>query len=130
MTRVAQKKSLGGMLRSLKKQSSTNSDDPPSTPGGTEGTPRPRKKLSFKEPEIFGILRMQKSQHRHRPPPLAFNKNFSFDENPFEEENSDLEELEVLTNKSKTKVHTKVIFKDKIIIFFLNYNWYFFRVKP
>lgn len=65
----------------------------PSSPLGFE-TPRPRKKLSFKEPEAFNYLKLRKPTR----PKLVLAQNsvdLSFDENPFEEENEDLDELEV-----------------------------------
>uniref|UniRef100_A0A0C9QDM8 CG42673 protein n=1 Tax=Fopius arisanus TaxID=64838 RepID=A0A0C9QDM8_9HYME len=68
----------------------------PSTPGGT----RPRKKLSFKEPEFFGYLRMKKPSFRAKPPvlnpPPATHQQtrVSLDELPFEEEDEDFEELQ------------------------------------
>lgn len=105
MTRVGQKKSFGEMLRSLTKQGSTTSDEvasPSSSAEAVEGTStRPRKKLSFKEPEFLGRIRMNKSKRQ-----LTRNQSFSFDENPFEEENSDLEELEVQLIGSE-KLHSK-----------------------
>lgn len=67
----------------------------PSSPLGYETTPRPRKKLSFKEPETFNYLKIRKPLSR---PKLSHTQNsidLSFDENPFEEENDDLDELEV-----------------------------------
>lgn len=64
-------------------------------------TPRPRKKLSFKEPEIFSIFK-RKSLLRKKPPALARTTtptSISFDESVFREENEDLEELEVQKSK-------------------------------
>lgn len=78
---------------------SVSTNPGPGSPVALE-TPKPRKKLSFKEPEILNYLRSKKPFSKPRPPPLqlarsAANVDFSFDENPFEEENDDLEELEV-----------------------------------
>jgi hypothetical protein len=67
----------------------------PGSPLNFESTPRPRKKLSFKEPEALNHMKSRKSLIR---PKLIFAQNsvnLSFDENPFEEENEDLDELEV-----------------------------------
>lgn len=93
------------MLKNSTKQ--TNSDAPvspgsgPANPSGVvvETTPKPRKKLSFKEPEIFNYLKLKKPFRKMKLPPLRLTHSvsavdFSFDENPFEEENDDLEELE------------------------------------
>lgn len=91
------------MLKNSTKQ--TNSDAPvspssgPANPSGVE-TPKPRKKLSFKEPEIFNYLKLKKPFRKMKLPSLQLTHSisavdFSFDENPFEEENDDLEELEV-----------------------------------
>ncbi|XP_011337833.1 capon-like protein isoform X3 [Ooceraea biroi] len=71
----------------------------PGSPGPSPGspfemTPRPRKKLSFKEPETLNHMKSRKSLIR---PKLILAQNsvdLSFDENPFEEENEDLDELE------------------------------------
>lgn len=97
---------LSTMLKNSTKQ--TNSDAPvspgsgPANPSGVvvETTPKPRKKLSFKEPEIFNYLKLKKPFRKMKLPPLRLTHSvsavdFSFDENPFEEENDDLEELEV-----------------------------------
>ncbi|XP_017762827.1 PREDICTED: capon-like protein [Eufriesea mexicana] len=92
------------MLKNSTKQ--TNSDaavlpsSGPTSPSGVETTPKPRKKLSFKEPEIFNYLKLKKPFGKSKPPPLQLTRSpgsvdFSFDENRFEEENDDLEELEV-----------------------------------
>ncbi|XP_012279542.1 capon-like protein isoform X2 [Orussus abietinus] len=89
------------MPRGLGKQNSTELPSP-GTPGGSSspGSPgpevvKPRKKLSFKEPEFFGKLKRPFSRNK---PPLAHSlstpADLSFDENPLEEENVDLEELE------------------------------------
>lgn len=87
----------------------------PSSGNSGPGSPttvdqKPRKKLSFKEPEILNYLRSKKPfakpfakpkpKAKSKPPPLQLlaqrgPNDFSFDENPFEEENDDLEELEV-----------------------------------
>ncbi|XP_053994920.1 capon-like protein isoform X2 [Hylaeus volcanicus] len=90
------------MLKNSTKQAST--EVPSSTnpgrgsPSGAETTPKPRKKLSFKEPEILNYLRSKRPFGKSKPPPLQLTRSntidFSFDENPFEEENDDLEELE------------------------------------
>ena len=69
----------------------------PGSPNDSPSVPRPRKKLSFKEPEIFNYLRMRKPSFRSKnsiqtPPPRT---TVSLIENPFEEENGDLDELEV-----------------------------------
>ncbi|XP_026672003.1 capon-like protein isoform X4 [Ceratina calcarata] len=72
----------------------------PTNPSGVvETTPKPRKKLSFKEPEIFNYLKLKKPFGKSKPSPpqpqlTRSSVDFSFDENPFEEENDDLEELE------------------------------------
>lgn len=89
------------MLRNSLRGTAMASSDPsmpaspgPSSPLGFE-TPRPRKKLSFKEPEAFNCLKLRKPSVR---PKLMLSQNsvdLSFDENPFEEENEDLDELEV-----------------------------------
>ncbi|XP_011166024.2 capon-like protein isoform X2 [Solenopsis invicta] len=88
------------MLRNSLRGTAMASSDPsmpaspgPSSPLGFE-TPRPRKKLSFKEPEAFNCLKLRKPSVR---PKLMLSQNsvdLSFDENPFEEENEDLDELE------------------------------------
>lgn len=74
----------------------------PASPGpsplGFETTPRPRKKLSFKEPETFNGLKMRKPSTRPRLIHAQNSVDLSFDENPFEEENEDLDELEVKIN--------------------------------
>ncbi|EFN86032.1 capon-like protein isoform X2 [Harpegnathos saltator] len=67
---------------------------PSGNPLGYETTPRPRKKLSFKEPEIFNSLKMRKSLPRLKLMHTQNSVDLSFDENPFEEENDDLDELE------------------------------------
>jgi len=67
----------------------------PSSPLGFETTPRPRKKLSFKEPETLDCLKMRKPSTRPRLIHAPNSVDLSFDENPFEEENEDLDELEV-----------------------------------
>jgi len=67
----------------------------PSSPLGFETTPRPRKKLSFKEPETLNCLKMRKPSTRPRLIHAPNSVDLSFDENPFEEENEDLDELEV-----------------------------------
>lgn len=67
----------------------------PSTPLGYETTPRPRKKLSFKEPETFNSLKIRKPLPRLKLMHTQNSVDLSFDENPFEEENDDLDELEV-----------------------------------
>jgi len=67
----------------------------PSSPLGFETTPRPRKKLSFKEPETLNCLKMRKPSTRPRLIHAQNSIDLSFDENPFEEENEDLDELEV-----------------------------------
>lgn len=76
----------------------------PGSPGPGTGnplnfdtTPRPRKKLSFKEPETLNHVKSRRSLVRPKLI-LAHNSvDLSFDENPFEEENEDLDELEVQT---------------------------------
>ncbi|XP_012525968.1 capon-like protein isoform X2 [Monomorium pharaonis] len=65
----------------------------PSSPLGFE-TPRPRKKLSFKEPEAFNCLKLRKPSTRSRLLLAQNSVDHSFDENPFEEENENLDELE------------------------------------
>lgn len=70
----------------------------PVTPGGT----RPRKKLSFKEPEFFGYLKMRKPTIKVKPvgttSPKDNRTSAPLDEEPFAEENMDYEELEVKKN--------------------------------
>lgn len=92
------------MLKNSTKQANPESTvspgSGPASPSGAETTPKPRKKLSFKEPEIFNYMKLRKPFGKAKPPPLQLTRstpsvNFSFDENPFEEENDDLEELEV-----------------------------------
>lgn len=74
---------------------STPASPGPSSPLSFETTPRPRKKLSFKEPETFNGLKMRKPSTRPRLIHAQNSVDLSFDENPFEEENEDLDELEV-----------------------------------
>ncbi|XP_015604335.1 dystrophin-like protein 1 isoform X4 [Cephus cinctus] len=68
----------------------------PGSPGYESA--RPRKKLSFKEPEIFGYyMKMKKpssSLKSSLQQSVSSTSGFTFDENPFEEENVDLDELE------------------------------------
>lgn len=71
------------------------SPGPSNNPLGYETTPRPRKKLSFKEPETFSSLKMRKPVPRLKLIHTQNSVDLSFDENPFEEENDDLDELEV-----------------------------------
>ncbi|XP_043526400.1 capon-like protein isoform X3 [Frieseomelitta varia] len=84
----------------LKNSKQTNSEAAVVSPSSVvDTTPKPRKKLSFKEPEIFNYLKLKKPFKKSKPPPLQLTRSttsvdFSFDENPFEEENDDLEELE------------------------------------
>lgn len=75
--------------------SMSTSSPGPGSPLGFETTPRPRKKLSFKEPEIFNYLKMRKPSMRPKMLHAQNSVDLSFDENPFEEENEDLDELEV-----------------------------------
>lgn len=72
--------------------SPNNSSGSPGSPGSPYcETMRPRKKLSFKEPEIFGYcMKLRKPGYKPKPIP-----EFSLDENPLEEENFEFEELEV-----------------------------------
>lgn len=42
----------------------------PGSPVDVEGTVRPRKKLSFKEPEFFGYLKLKKPLPKNKQPPL------------------------------------------------------------
>jgi len=75
---------------------STPASPGPSSPLGFETTPRPRKKLSFKEkPETFNFFKLRKPSIRPRLIHAQNSIDLSFDENPFEEENEDLDELEV-----------------------------------
>lgn len=93
------------MLKNSTKQvnsadASASSASGPASPSAVETTPKPRKKLSFKEPEILNYLKLRKPFGKPKPPPLQLTRStgsvdFNFDENPFEEENDDLEELEV-----------------------------------
>lgn len=91
------------MLKNSKQMNSEAAVSSSSGPAGSsvvETTPKPRKKLSFKEPEIFNYLKLKKPFKKSKPPPLQLTRSvtsvdFTFDENPFEEENDDLEELEV-----------------------------------
>lgn len=91
------------MLKNSKQTNSETAVSPssgPASPSGVETTPKPRKKLSFKEPEIFNYLKLKKPFKKTKSPPIQLTHSttsvdFSFDENPFEEENDDLEELEV-----------------------------------
>lgn len=69
----------------------------PGSPLGYETTPRPRKKLSFKEPETFNHLKLRKPLGRPKLMYAQSSIDSTFDENPFEEENDDLDELEVKT---------------------------------
>ncbi|KAK1124014.1 hypothetical protein K0M31_007043 [Melipona bicolor] len=83
----------------LKNSKQTNYEATMSPSSAVETTPKPRKKLSFKEPEIFNYLKLKKPFKKSKPPPLQLTRSttsvdFSFDENSFEEENDDLEELE------------------------------------
>ncbi|XP_018057851.1 PREDICTED: dystrophin-like protein 1 isoform X2 [Atta colombica] len=74
---------------------STPASPGPSSPLGFETTPRPRKKLSFKEkPETFNFFKLRKPSIRPRLIHAQNSIDLSFDENPFEEENEDLDELE------------------------------------
>ncbi|KYQ52089.1 Dystrophin-like protein 1 [Trachymyrmex zeteki] len=73
---------------------STPASPGPSSPLGFETTPRPRKKLSFKEPETFNFFKLRKPSTRPRLIHAQNSIDLSFDENPFEEENEDLDELE------------------------------------
>ncbi|XP_076385383.1 uncharacterized protein LOC100882661 isoform X2 [Megachile rotundata] len=90
------------MLKNSKQINSADASvSPASGPASpcTDSTPKPRKKLSFKEPEILSYLKLRKPFGKPKPPPLQLARStssvdFSFDENPFEEENDDLEELE------------------------------------
>lgn len=94
------------MLRGFAKQTSSTPGDLPSpgsvSSGGSAspGSPgyetlRPRKKLSFKEPEIFGYcMKLRKPGFKPKPVP-----ELSVDEQPFEEENDDIDELEVQMEK-------------------------------
>ena len=85
----------------LKNSKQTNSEAAVSPSSVVETTTlKPRKKLSFKEPEIFNYLKLKKPFKKSKPSPLQLMRSttsvdFIFDENPFEEENDDLEELEV-----------------------------------
>ncbi|XP_014486785.1 PREDICTED: capon-like protein isoform X2 [Dinoponera quadriceps] len=91
------------MLRNSSKPAMASTELPvPVSPGlsgsgnplGYETTPRPRKKLSFKEPETFNSLKLRKPVPRLKLIHTQNSVNLSFDENPFEEENDDLDELE------------------------------------
>ncbi|XP_032665802.1 capon-like protein isoform X2 [Odontomachus brunneus] len=89
------------MLRNSSKSAMASTELPvPASPGpgsiplGYETTPRPRKKLSFKEPETFNSLKMRKPLPRLKLLHTQNSVDLSFDENPFEEENDDLDELE------------------------------------
>ncbi|KAL6263488.1 hypothetical protein P5V15_006279 [Pogonomyrmex californicus] len=73
---------------------STPASPGPVGPLSFETTPRPRKKLSFKEPEAFNSLKIRKPSTRPRLIHAQNSIDLSFDENPFEEENEDLDELE------------------------------------
>lgn len=42
----------------------------PGSPVDVEGPARPRKKLSFKEPEFFGYLKLKKPFSKNKPQPL------------------------------------------------------------
>lgn len=93
--RAMLKNSFKSAMASTEFSMSTSSPGPAS-PLGFE-TPRPRKKLSFKEPsrEIFNYLKMRKPSVRPKLLQTQNSVDLSFDENPFEEENEDLDELEV-----------------------------------
>lgn len=93
----------------------------PSSPLGFETTPRPRKKLSFKEPETFNYLKMRKPSTRSKLLHSQNSFDLSFDENPFEEENENLDELEVkyrssfqdlIRKKKKKKLSNKSVKRD------------------
>lgn len=77
----------------------------PGSPNDASGqaAPRPRKKLSFKEPEIFNYLRMRKPSFRSKPAVATPSPRttVSFVENPLEEENGELDELEVKITKGE-----------------------------
>lgn len=92
--RAMLKNSFKSAMASTELSMSTSSPGPGS-PLGFETTPRPRKKLSFKEPEIFNYLKMRKPSMRPKMLHAQNSVDLSFDENPFEEENEDLDELEV-----------------------------------
>ncbi|XP_011269913.1 capon-like protein isoform X2 [Camponotus floridanus] len=102
-----EKKIVGSPMRAMLKNSfksamastefsMSTSSPSPASPLGFETTPRPRKKLSFKEPsrEIFNYLKMRKPSVRPKLLQAQNSVDLSFDENPFEEENEDLDELE------------------------------------
>ncbi|KMQ94781.1 carboxyl-terminal pdz ligand of neuronal nitric oxide synthase protein [Lasius niger] len=89
--KIMLKNSFKSAVASTEFSMSTSS---PGSPLGFETTPRPRKKLSFKEPEIFNYLKMRKPSTRHKLLHAQNSIDLSFDENPFEEENEDLDELE------------------------------------
>lgn len=100
------------MLKNSLRSTAMASSEPstPASPGlrasplGFETTPRPRKKLSFKEPETFNGLKMRKPSTRSRLLHTQNSIDLSFDENPFEEENEDLDELEVKISIRVTRV--------------------------
>lgn len=71
-----------------------------STASECESSIKPRKKLSFKEPDtIFNHLKLRKPFVRAKTtsiqPVRSASIDINLDENPFEEENDELEELEV-----------------------------------
>lgn len=100
------KNSFKSAVASTEFSMSTSSPGTPGSPLGFETTPRPRKKLSFKEPEILkNYLKIRRPSAR--PPKLLHAQNsidLSFDENPFEEENEDLDELEVKNHRAHKKI--------------------------
>lgn len=100
------------MPRTSSKSAMASTEFPmPASPGagsptGYEMTPRPRKKLSFKEPETYNNLHL-KMRKSVRPKLMIHAQNsldLSFDENPFEEENDDLDELEVKGARERRRI--------------------------
>lgn len=103
------------MLKNSSKSAMASTELPmPTSPSplGFETTPRPRKKLSFKEPEIFNYFKMRKPSMRSKLLHSQNSFDLSFDENPFEEENENLDELEVKCSSVQIFIYQKCAFSD------------------
>lgn len=86
-----------------------------SNPLGYETTPRPRKKLSFKEPETHNSLKSRKPVPRLKLLHTQSSVDLSFDENPFEEENDDLDELEVTGAIARARASLRARFTEHLL---------------
>lgn len=90
----------------------------PSTPGGT----KPRKKLSFKEPEFFGYLKIRKPSFRTKSSNVTTSRenitHVPLNEDTFKEEDEDYEELEVIRKK---RIYLPVKYSYIIQLLCINY---------